>query len=139
MTPKRSFKGGFTLIETLVSFIILGLAAGTIVSIIGKNPIKISHLENLRHATAAAKSVLASVGNEKEMTAGTQTGQLPDGTRWILTMQKYVVDEDAQKDMDFKTAPVTLPYLITVTATSGIGETAASSTLTSLRLTSPPP
>jgi len=137
MTPKRTSMAGFTLIETLVAFAILGLASGVIMSVISKNPIKIAHVENLRHATAAAQSLLASVGNEQALNVGTRRGQMSDGTGWSLAIQSY--DDGAEADEDSKKAPVTLPYLITVTATSGVGGTAESATLTSLRLRNAPP
>jgi general secretion pathway protein I len=136
-THKHSSQSGFTLIETLVAFAILGLASGVVMSILSKNPIKVVHIENQRRATLVAQSLLAGVGTEYELNPGVQHGKMPDGAEWSLTIEKH--GDEAGSDQDNKTSTVTIPYLVMAGVTYGMGGTAASATITSLRLVTAQP
>ena len=83
-TNKRKSNAGFTLIEILVAFTILGLAGATIMSILGNGTAKVSRAENERLAILSARSALALVGTEVPLEAGTRKGKMSDGGEWTI-------------------------------------------------------
>src|SRR5882672_10305504 len=87
MNKRNSSTAGFTLIETLVAFAILGLVAGAVLSIFSTGPSKLSRAENQRFAVLTAQSVLALVGSERPLQTGTWQGGLAHGERWTLSIE----------------------------------------------------
>jgi type II secretion system protein I len=69
-------RAGFTLIEILVAFAILGLAAGAVLSVFSSSPGRISRAENRRMALLEAQSILDLVGNERPIEEGQWQGDL---------------------------------------------------------------
>jgi general secretion pathway protein I len=127
---KRDRQAGFTLIEILVAFIILGLAAGVIMDAFGAGPVKIAQSDNERKAALAARSVLALVGGEIPLTAGLKQGTMPDGMRWTVHIQPY----EATEPENGTPAPVTTPYLVSVDAALGPQAKPSVASMTTLRL-----
>jgi general secretion pathway protein I len=131
-------QAGFTLLEILVAFIILGLAAGAITSIFGSTVIKAARSENQRLAALAARSVLASIGAETPLEAGTRAGQMPNGIGWSVSIQPY--EDQSDPASDDQSRPVTIPYLVTVHTAAGSSSSLSTADLVSLRLkTGAPP
>src|SRR5262249_3157867 len=120
MIPDQS---GFTLIEVLVAFAILGLSAGALLSIFSSDPQKIMRAADARLAVLTAQSVLAGVGSEQALIAGTHEGRTAQGVRWVLAIAPYE-----------KPSSLTVPYLITVKTEVGTPEQPARAQITTVRL-----
>ena len=124
-------RAGFTLIEILVAFAILGLAASAVLAVFSSSPGRISRAENRRMAVIEAQSILDLVGNERPIEAGEWQGDLPGGGRWTLVMSPY---GDADKKSDDTRTPATRPYLVKVHASSGAAWSAGTADIETIRL-----
>jgi general secretion pathway protein I len=127
-------EAGFTLIEILVAFAILGLVAAAVLSVFSSGPGRIVHAENQRLAVLTVKSLLAEVGAGRAIEAGGWEGDTRDGGRWKLVMAPYA---GASSDPDHP--PPLQPYLVTVHATSGPAWSGATADLETVRLRMPEP
>lgn len=131
MENKRpAAQAGFTLLEVLVAFIILGLAAGAVMTAFGSGALKVAQAENERRAALAARSVLALAGSGIPLEAGTQQGTMPDGTRWRMIIRPYEA-QPAEGGGD-DVPPVTVAYRVDVAVEPTSGAMPVS--ITSLRL-----
>jgi general secretion pathway protein I len=128
---RRSRQAGFTLIEILIAFAILGMASAAVISIFGSDLSRVARAKNERVAALSARSVLALVGSELPLEPGTREGQLPNGLRWSLAIQPY---EDAAIANDSNIPPVTTAYLVSVHTAAGLSSNSATADLISLRL-----
>jgi general secretion pathway protein I len=133
MTIRANPRAGFTLLEILVAFAILGLAAAAIAQIFGVGVIKVARSENQRLAALAARSVLASVGADIPLEPGRQSGEMPGGIRWSLSITPYG-DDQSNAPADASARPVTVPYLVTVDTAAGSPASPSTAELVSLRL-----
>jgi general secretion pathway protein I len=128
----RKLKAGFTLLEILIAFTILGLAGATIMSIFGNGTAKVSHAEKERVAELSARSVMALIGTEVPLEPGTQQGKTSDGNMWSVVIQPY---ETSTQNMDSgKSSKTTRPYLVTIQATIGKEADHVSATVSSVRI-----
>jgi general secretion pathway protein I len=128
----RTGEAGFTLLEILVAFAILGLAAGAILSMFGSNIARIARSENQRLAVMAARSVMARAGGDIALEPGTRKGEMPGGIRWSMSVKP--AGGDANENGDDGSPPVTEAYLVAVRAAAGPPSDASIADLVSLRL-----
>ena len=124
-------QAGFTLIEILVAFAVLGLVAGAVLSVFSAAPGRISRAENERLVVLAAKSILARVGNEQPVEAGEWQGELSTGGHWKLVIEAY---GDTDSGNALGPPPLTSPYLVTVHTTAGPAWNAATANIETIRL-----
>lgn len=80
---------GFTLLEVLVAFAILSLSLLVIFRIYSTGFRGIGTADWKLQAIALAKSKLASVGIDEQLSVGTATGVSDDGFAWELTISAF--------------------------------------------------
>jgi general secretion pathway protein I len=115
----KKAQAGFTLIEILVAFIILGLSASALMDIFRSSPLNVARAENERLAVLAVQSVMDSAVSPEP---GHREGDMPNGIHWSLQVEPYEAGD------------VSSLYLITVATSVGNGITRQDAKLTSLRL-----
>jgi general secretion pathway protein I len=136
MTSRRFRQSrGFTLLEILVAFAILGLAAGAIMTTFGAGNGKIASAEDERLAVLGARSVLAFVGTEIPLASGSQTGDMPGGIRWSVSIQPY--DDGIPPADNSEIQPPFKLYAVAVRARAGTAPGKADALITTLRLGAP--
>lgn len=91
-SPCRRDDGGFTLLETLVAFVILALSLGTIVQAFGGSTRGARLAAAYALATQLAESKLAAIGVEAPLSAGEQSGAMEGGFAWTITVRPHVLD-----------------------------------------------
>jgi general secretion pathway protein I len=134
VTNKRqNAEAGFTLLEVLVAFVILGLTAAALLSVFGNGLVKVSSAENERTATLAAQSTLARIGADIPLETGARQGEMPGGVRWKVSIEPY---QTPPSDPSGDQGPplITTPYIVTVHAAAGPRAQATDVSLVSLRL-----
>jgi general secretion pathway protein I len=79
-------KGGFTLIEVVVAFLLLSLVMATSFELFTTGMRRAADLEDRAQALVVAQSRLAAAGVDEALKEGVTTGQTADGKyRWTLT------------------------------------------------------
>jgi len=121
---------GFTLVEVTVAFVILGLAAGALVSVLGASPGRLERGHNQMRAVLAARSVLAELDAKASLSAGELSGSMQDDVRWKVLVQPYGKTPEGAGGAP----PLTTPYLVTVETAVRSGQSAAAASLTTVRL-----
>jgi len=132
-TNRQRFRAGFTLIEIVVAFAILGLASGVIMSLFGSASTKVMRTENERLAVLSARSAAALIDNEVPLEVGAWQGHMYGKVEWAISIQPYQT-EAAIEQSNSSVPPATIPYLVTVHTSVGSGSNQASAAITSLRL-----
>jgi len=122
-------QAGFTLVEIMVAFAILGLVAGAVLSVFSSGPGRIAYADNERMAVVAVKSLLDELGTERVIEAGEWQGDLQTGGHWKLAIEPY---DDAKRDPDRQR--VVTPYLVRAHATAGTAWNAARVDIETVRL-----
>lgn len=130
-TKQHSPAAGFTLLESVVAFIILGLACGALMSLFGSAPLKISRAENKRLAVLTAQSALALIDNEVPLEPGVYKRQSTnEKTQWVLSIQPY---ETSSPLSEGTPQQITTAYIVTAQATAGM-PSSTPATITTIRL-----
>lgn len=80
-------ESGFTILETLVALVILGIGLAAFYQTFGTSTRAAATAERNRHATAAASNILAEIGRSRPLAIGVTTGKLQDGQRWTLDIR----------------------------------------------------
>jgi general secretion pathway protein I len=124
----RDSEGGFTLIEVLVAFTILGFALVALLDIFstGMKNVKVS--EDYVTATALAESKLASVGVVDPLVDQVQTGKVDGRFQWESSVRRIAVGQTGRFE------PLVEPYQVTVTVYWGNRDDGRSVALTTLRV-----
>lgn len=86
---------GFTLLEVLVAFSILSLSLGALIQIFGTGLRNTALAEEYSVAVMHAESLLAELGVQEPLTAGSLGGELDDRFRWQANIEEYI-DEDSE-------------------------------------------
>ena len=89
----RSGERGFSLIEVLVSFVLLSMSLAVILQIFSVNLRAVDTARKQTRALILAESKLAGLGNEIPLIPGEQVGE-SGAFRWRLTVSPYVEDAD---------------------------------------------
>ncbi len=80
---------GFTLVEVLVAFTILGIALAVLFQSFGGGLRGIASTDEYMSATAEARSVMARVGVDIPVAPGVVSGEFADGGRWEVAIEPY--------------------------------------------------
>jgi general secretion pathway protein I len=113
--PREAKDAGFAILETLVALAVLAIALGVLLAVLTDGIRRQGRAERLAEATLHAQSLLARVGADVPLKAGTTTGTLPNGMHWQVLVERY---GDAA---DRKAWPVSA-YRVLVDVNSGDGE-----------------
>jgi general secretion pathway protein I len=88
---------GFTLIEVLVAFAIAALALGLLFQAASSSGTAARQAGNYEEAVSRAKSHMAMVGRESDITAGERGGDDGGGYRWRLKITPSAVAQPPQE------------------------------------------
>lgn len=79
---------GFSLLEVLVAFVVMGLVVGVILQLFGSSMRGVALSDEYSFAVQVAESRLAAVGNEIEVEDGSVSGEEKgSGYRWEVQME----------------------------------------------------
>lgn len=102
----RKYSHGFSLLEVLVAFVILGLVLGTLMEIFSGGLRNVGRAAEYQQAVLLGQSKLASVGIEMALKEGESNGEFDANYRWQVSIRPY---QDSQKEpAEQPAAPVTL-------------------------------
>lgn len=93
MTGPRRGQRGFTLLEVLVAFSILGLSLGVLIQAFGGGLRNTALAEEYTLATLHAESLLAGLGVEEPLQPGELAGEIDGRFRWQARIEEYVPEE----------------------------------------------
>ena len=133
MTRRRATlfgQAGFSLIETLVAFAIMGLSLGLVFQIFSTGLDAVDVSESHFRATLIGESKLAAVGVEEELTAGERSGEEEGGFDWVVS----VVPFDVAREIESEASQVGALYEVTATITWSKGAEARQVVLKTLKL-----
>ena len=120
---------GFTLVEVLVAFAIVGLSLAVIARIFSTGVQSSRAADAATVATLLAESSLASIGIETPLREGEDSGALDGGFRWRSTVQRF------ESDTAEGIAPADVRlYEVSVTVSWNESESERSVSLSTLRL-----
>jgi general secretion pathway protein I len=127
---------GFTLVETLVSLVVLTLGLVALIEIFGNGFRGVRASELDAAALHLATSQLTRAGAETPLKRGQQQGTTPDGLEWSVTIEPYAA---ARSERDGGRTGGLEAYWVTceVRWKSSIFAAAQSLSLTTLKLTVP--
>lgn len=93
MRSKRS--QGFSLLEILVAFVVMGLVVGTLLQLFGTSMRNVALADEYSFAVQVAESRLQAVGTEIEVEQGSESGA-EEGTpyRWVVNMEPVELHEE---------------------------------------------
>lgn len=102
---------GFSLLEILVAFVVMGLVVGTLLQLFGTSMRNVALSDEYSFAVQVAESRLQAVGSEIKVEQGSETGT-EEGTpyRWEVNMEPVELLED-QDDFSLSVQP----YQVSVT------------------------
>lgn len=126
---KSAKQQGFTLLEIMVAFVIMGLVVGTLLQLFGSAMRSVALADEYSFAVQVAESRMEAVGSEIKVEKITVSGQ-EEGTayKWAVTMQPIELDE---KQEEFSLSIE--PYQVTVIVSWNSEGKQRQFTLTSLR------
>ena len=125
---------GFTLIEVLVAFVILGLSLTVLLRIFSSGLRNVEVSGEYARAVLVAEAQLALAGVGEPLEAGETWGEWDERFRWRRRIEPYVPREAGPLQSDAVTA-----YRITVEVDWDNGANRRRITLSSLRLRTAPP
>jgi general secretion pathway protein I len=129
MIARRSL-AGFTLVEVTVAFVILGLAAGALIPVLGASPARLARGNGQMTAVLATRSVLAELDARDTLKAGELSGRLQDNVTWKAQIRPFSETPGAAGS----TQTLTTPYLVSVEATVETATKPAMASVTTVRL-----
>ena len=88
---------GFSLIEVLVSFVLLSMSLAVILQIFSTNLRAVDTVRKQTHALILAESKLAELGNEIPLTPGEESGE-SGAFNWQLTVSPYIGDAEEENE-----------------------------------------
>jgi general secretion pathway protein I len=80
---------GFSLLEVLVAFVILGLVLGTLMQIFSGGLRNVTRASESQRAVMLAQSKLAAVGIEMPLAEGQSNGDFDANFRWQVSIRPY--------------------------------------------------
>lgn len=107
---KSQHQQGFTLLEIMVAFVIMGLVVGSLLNLFGAAMQSAALADEYSFAVQVAESRMASIGSEIKVEKNTVSGQ-EEGTayHWAINMQPIRLD-DKQDEFSLSIEP----YQVTV-------------------------
>jgi general secretion pathway protein I len=130
MKRQREQRKGFTLLEIVIAFAILGLAAGVIVPLYSPHQQRLLRSANERIALLTAKTLLDSLDVDIPLSEGMQRGSTPLGATWEVLIEGY---KDPEASPEATASPLRA-YKIRIRSAAGKGVAAAETELSTLRL-----
>lgn len=127
MTRPGQADAGFTLIEVLIAFAILGVALAVLMTIFSDNVRAANNAKSEVVATELARSLVDRVGNDIPAIVGSSGGDFPDGYRWNLQILPF-------GSVDHQNALAVKPMEVAARVSWGAGSGARSVELRTLRL-----
>jgi general secretion pathway protein I len=120
---------GFSLLEVLVAFVVMGLVVGTLLQLFGSSMRSVALADEYSFAVQVAESRLAAVGSEIPVKPGNESGEEKGSDyRWNVSMA--AIEPDAK--MEKLSVPLQL-YQVEVTVTWKSGDRPREFHLSSLR------
>ena len=80
-------QAGFSLLEVLVAFVIMGLVIGGILQLFGNSMRSVSLSDEYSYAVKIAESQMATVGTAIPVEAGNTSGSSGDKFNWNITIE----------------------------------------------------
>ena len=89
---------GFSLLEVLVAFVVMGLVVGVLLQLFGSSMRGVALSDEYSFAVQVAESRMAAIGNEIEVEEGSVSGEEKgSGYRWEILMEALEPDEKMEK------------------------------------------
>ena len=110
---------GFTLMEIMVAFVMMGLVVGTLLQLFGSNMRSAALADEYSFAVQVAESRLQAVGTEIPVEQGSVSGT-EEGTpyRWSVDMEPVELDEK-QEDFSLSVQPYQVNVQVLWTSENG--------------------
>ena len=123
------FNKGFSLLEVMVAFVVMGLVVGTILQLFGSSMNSVALSDEYSFAVQVAESRLAAVGSEIKVEDGSKSGEEKGSAyHWEVTMSPIKLSDEMEK------LPVPLQlYQVEVVVTWKTGDRPREFHLSSLR------
>ncbi len=111
--PVRAASQGFSLLEILVAFVMMGLVVGTLLQLFGSSMRNVTLSDEYSFAVQVAESRLQAVGSEIKVEQGIERGS-EEGTpyRWVVEMEPVELHED-QDDFSLSVQPYRVSVIVT--------------------------
>ena len=84
-------EAGFTLIEILVSLVILGIILATFAEVLSGSLLSSRRIDSGTEALLFARSTMDRIGRDQPLRAGLSRGAFPDGGGWSLSVSPATV------------------------------------------------
>lgn len=103
---------GFSLLEILVAFVVMGLVVGTLLQLFGTSMRNVALSDEYSFAVQVAESRLQSVGSEIKVEQGSESG-VEEGTpyHWVVEMEPVELHED-QQDFSLSVQPYRVSVVV---------------------------
>lgn len=89
---------GFSLLEVLVAFVVMGLVVGVLLQLFGSAMRGVALSDEYSFAVQVAESRMAAIGNDIEVEEGSVAGEEKgSGYRWEVVMEALEPDEKMEK------------------------------------------
>ena len=109
---QRQYNKGFTLLEVLVAFTILGLSLGVLLQTFAVGLRNTALSEEYTLATLHAESLLAKIGVEESLQEGSLQGEIDDKFTWQAEISEFIEeDESGLGVVDARGLKATLYYV----------------------------
>lgn len=92
MTGARRRQAGFSLLEVLVAFAILGISLGALLQAFATGLRNAGVADEYSRATLYAESILAAIGRETPLGEGDRSGPIDDRFSWRSSVTPYLDD-----------------------------------------------
>ncbi len=111
--PVRAASQGFSLLEILVAFVMMGLVVGTLLQLFGSSMRNVALSDEYSFAVQVAESRLQSIGSEIKVEQGIERGS-EEGTpyHWVVEMEPVELHED-QDDFSLSVQPYRVSVIVT--------------------------
>ncbi len=107
----KKYNRGFSLLEVLVAFVILGLVLGVLMEIFSGGLRNVGRATESQRAILLAQSKLASVGIDSPLSEGDSNGDFDGGFRWQLSIRPFKESQSESGEQLGVIAPV-LPVML---------------------------
>lgn len=125
---RPELQAGFSLLEVLVAFVIMGLVVTAILQLVGNSLRSVVLADEYSYAVQIAESKMASVGHIIPIAMGSHTGTLQDKFNWNITIQNSSISPS-----DNPSILRAYPYLIRINITWPLDDPKRSFQLASIR------
>lgn len=124
---------GFSLLEVLVAFSILGLSLGVLLNIFGRGTRIAALSDEYGQAVVLAESLLAETADGSPLEPGERSGGEESGYRWQIRVTPLLLPDQAEIESQGLNFPYT-PFQIDVTVAWGTEPPGRTIRLSTLRL-----